>query len=61
MLESLSCYYGPDENGARGDEELIWGKYTREQWDEMDIHERAEAIWEYWDEQDRVKGKESRQ
>lgn len=44
-MESLSTYYGywGDENPTDPDE-LVWGKYTEEEWDNMTCDERAEAI-----------------
>ena len=43
-MESLSTYYPYDENPTDPDE-LIWGKYTEEEWDAMTCEERAEAIY----------------
>lgn len=44
-MESLSTYYPNDENPTDPDE-LIWGKYTEEEWEAMTCAERAEAIYE---------------
>ncbi len=43
-MESLSTYYPYDENPTDPDE-LIWGKYTEEEWDAMTCDQRAEAIY----------------
>lgn len=43
-MESLSMYYPYDENPTDHDE-LIWGKYTEEEWDAMTCDQRAEAIY----------------
>lgn len=41
MLESLGTYY--DDENPRDPDELIWGKYTEEEWERMTCEERAEA------------------
>lgn len=46
MLESMSAYYPYDES-PRDPEELIWGRYTEEEWYNMTCEERAEAIHDY--------------
>lgn len=43
-MESLSSYYPWDESGTDEDE-LIWGRYTGEQWENMTCAQRADAIW----------------
>lgn len=45
MLESMSAYY-EDEN-PRDPDELIWGKYTDEEWERMTCEERAQAMHSY--------------
>jgi hypothetical protein len=44
MLESMSAYYPYDESPTDPDE-LIWGRFTEEEWDNMTCEQRAEAIW----------------
>lgn len=44
MLESMSAYYPYDESPTDPDE-LIWGRFTEEEWDNMTCDQRAEAIW----------------
>lgn len=53
MMESLSTYYGywGDENPTTDPDdtdtdELIWGRFTEEQWMNMTCAQRAEAIWD---------------
>lgn len=43
MLESMGTYYSCDES-TRDTDELIWGRFTEEQWERMTCAERAEAI-----------------
>lgn len=48
MLESMGTYYPNDEN-PRDPDELIWGRYTEEQWELMTVWQRADAFWSYHD------------
>ena len=47
MLESMSAYYPYDESSTEDPDELIWGRYTEEQWQEMSCEERVIAIQEH--------------
>ena len=46
MLESMGAYY-PDDENPRDPDELIWGRFTEEQWEEMACDQRADAIHAY--------------
>jgi hypothetical protein len=45
-VETLGSYYG---NETPYEEELIWGKYTDEEWEKMTCEEQAIASFEYRD------------
>lgn len=51
-VETLGAYYN-NETPYEG--ELIWGKYTDEEWDSMTCEEQAIAISEYTDSSKREK------
>lgn len=51
-VETLGAYYS---NETSCEEELIWGKYTDEEWDSMTCEEQAIAISEYMNSSKREK------
>ena len=47
-MESMGAYYPYDES-PRDPDELIWGRFTEEQWERMTCEERAMAMYDYLD------------